>query len=203
MNELLQWAKNCLSGVVDASTLVRDALLNTRGEAAREAANSIEQAYAKLSGERYAALSQGAIAPQQFQEDCLNFLTALERVAAKAELDMGEKFKDLMGGVRSQVSTIPTPGPEAEPPKPQPQAPSGPPPILFIVGLLGMAGLGYWAYRKISKEKPKPTLAERLEAEDNEGDAFDGLEEYEDVEGDKPEEMVDPHEEGGITIVKG
>jgi hypothetical protein len=75
--------------------------------------------------------------------------------------------------------------------------------MLFIVGLLGMAGLGYWAYRKMSKEKPKPSLAERLEAEGDEPEAFDGLEEYEDVEGDKPEELVDPHEEGGITIVKG
>lgn len=204
MNNILQWARDSLSGIVDASTLARDALMGLNAPKAKEAASRVEQAYGTLSGERYAALSQGAISPQQFQEECLKFLTALQDVVNAAQLPMGEKFDELMRNVRTGLETIPTPGPEAEPPKPEAQPAGGPPPMLFIVGLLGMAGLGYWAYRKMSKEKPKPSLAERLEAEgDDDGDAFDGLEEYEDVEGDKPEEMVDPHEEGGITIVKG
>lgn len=202
MNNILQWARDSLSGVVDAATLVRDALMNSQSEKGKEAAASVEQVYAKLSGERYAALTQGMISPKQFQEECLNFLTALKEVVDAARLTMGEKFDELMRNVRSGLENIPTPGPEATPPPEKTPEAGGMPPMLFIVGLLGMAGLGYWAYRKISKEKPKPTLAERLEAE-GDGDAFDGMEEYEDVEGDKPEEMVDPHEEGGITIVKG
>lgn len=202
MNNILQWARDSLSGVVDAATLVRDALMNSQSEKGKEAAASVEQVYAKLSGERYAALTQGMISPKQFQEECLNFLTALKEVVDAARLTMGEKFDELMRNVRSGLENMPTPGPEATPPPEKTPETGGMPPMLFIVGLLGMAGLGYWAYRKISKEKPKPTLAERLEAE-GDGDGFDGMEEYEDVEGDKPEEMVDPHEEGGITIVKG
>lgn len=201
MNNILQWARDSLSGIVDASTLVRDALMGLNAPKAKEAASRVEQAYGTLSEGRYAALSQGAITPQQFQEECLKFLTALQEVVNAAQLPMGEKFDELMRNVRTGLQTIPAPGPDAEPPKPEAQP--SPPPMLFIVGLLGMAGLGYWAYRKMSKEKPKPSLAERLEAEGDEVDAFDGLEEYEDFEGDKPEEMVDPHEEGGITIVKG
>ena len=202
MNNILQWARDSLSGVMDAATLVRDALRNLNAPKPTEVAARVEQAYKVLSERSYADLSQGNMSPQQFQQECLNFLAALQDVVTAAQLTMGEKFDELMRNVRSGLENIPTPGPEATPPPEKTPEAGGMPPMLFIVGLLGMAGLGYWAYRKISKEKPKPTLAERLEAE-GDGDAFDGMEEYEDVEGDKPEEMVDPHEEGGITIVKG
>lgn len=204
MNNILQWATGLLSGIVDASTLVRDALMGLNTPKSKEAASRVEQAYGTLSGERYAALAQGAISPQQFQEECLKFLTALQEVVRAAQLPMGEKFDQLIQNVRTGLQTIPEPITEAEPPKLQAQSAGGPPPMLFIVGLLGMAGLGYWAWNKMKKDKPKPSLAERLEAQgDEDGDSFDGLEEYEDVEGERPEEMVDPHEEGGITIVKG
>jgi LPXTG-motif cell wall-anchored protein len=200
VEEIFQWARNCLQGVVEASTLVRDAVRASGLPKAPDIAASIEQAYEKLSKERYAALTQGSIKPSDFQQDCLNFLLALDGVVQKAGLQMGEKFQELMAGVRQQIGTIPEV--KAETP-PTPATDDSKKSMLFILGLVGMAGLGYWAYRKMKTDKPKPTLAERLEAEGDEGDAFDGLEDYEEVEGDKPEELVDPHEEGGITIVKG
>lgn len=202
MEEIFQWARNCLQGVVDASTLVRDAVRASSLPKATDIAASVEQAYQRLSGERYAALTQGSISSAEFQQDCSNFLLALESIIKNAGLQMGEKFDDLMRGVRDTISKMPevkaeTPPPPATAPEDNKRS------MLFILGLVGMAGLGYWAYRKMKTDKPRPSLAERLEAEGDEGEAFDGLEDYEDVEGDKPEELVDPHEEGGITIVKG
>jgi hypothetical protein len=88
--------------------------------------------------------------------------------------------------------------------------------LLFLGATVLLAGVGYWAYSKMEKDRrkirvgpPGGQTANYGDDGDDDGpgsDTDDGepagaLDEYEDA--GLPEKDVDPHEEGGIKLVKG
>jgi hypothetical protein len=94
---------------------------------------------------------------------------------------------------------------------PPPAPPEDKSPLLFIGATLLLGGLGYWAYTKMEKDSrkrgalPRPGQVSDY-GDDSDSDTDDGqsggpLDDYEDSA--LPEKDVDPHEEGGIKLVKG
>lgn len=98
----------------------------------------------------------------------------------------------------------------------QPEAPKDNSTLWFIGAALLLSGVGYWAYTKMEKDKRKirvgPPGGQTASYGDDDGDTSgsdddDGeesgsaLDAYEDAGLDPSD--VDPHEEGGIKLVKG
>lgn len=107
------------------------------------------------------------------------------------------------GGPAGQIYT---------PVQPLPQPPQDKSTLMFIGATLLLGGLGYWAYSKMEKDSrkrgalPPPGQVSEYDDGDSDSDSDDGepggaLDEYEDSA--LPEKDVDPHEEGGIKLVKG
>jgi hypothetical protein len=98
------------------------------------------------------------------------------------------------------------------PQKPEPQAQADNSPWLFLGATALLAGIGYWAYSKMEKEKKgrpgAPQLGEGRYSYDGPEEGYDDdpesggpLDAYENV--GLPARAVDPHEKGGIKLVKG
>lgn len=101
--------------------------------------------------------------------------------------------------------------PAVPPPPPAPAKDNST--LLFLGATVLLAGVGYWAYTKMEKDRrkirvgpPAGQTANYGDDDGSDGDTDDGesrgpLDEYEDA--NLPEKDVDPHEEGGIKLVKG
>lgn len=111
---------------------------------------------------------------------------------------------------------VPVPAPPGQlVPVVTPETPKDNSTLLFIAAAAVLSGLGYWAYTKMEKDKRKmrvgPPAGQTADYGDDDGDDSgldedDGepggpLDAYEDAGLD--EKDVDPHEEGGIKLVKG
>lgn len=101
-------------------------------------------------------------------------------------------------------------------PVPVPEAPKDNSTLWFIGAALLLSGVGYWAYTKMEKDKRKirvgPPGGQTASYGDDDGDTSgsddddseesgSALDAYEDAGLDPAD--VDPHEEGGIKLVKG
>lgn len=87
-------------------------------------------------------------------------------------------------------------------------------PWLFILATVALGGIGWWAYRKMEKDRKfrvgPPSLpggdytddgADDEGADADDGESATPLDEYADA--GLPEKDVDPHEDGGIKMVRG
>lgn len=102
----------------------------------------------------------------------------------------------------------------------QPSVVPQPPPakdnsaMMFILATAVLGGLGYWAYTKMEKDRRKIRVGppagqtadygdddDDSDRDDDHGESAAPLDDYEDA--GLPEKDVDPHEEGGIKLVKG
>jgi hypothetical protein len=114
-------------------------------------------------------------------------------------------------GQAGQRGEIYQPAPEA------PAAPTDNSPWLFIGATALIGALGWWAYSKMEKDRKirvgPPQLGRGKYGDDDDSGPYDGRGSYDDEESGGPLDAyedagldpkdVDPHEKGGIKLVRG